>query len=321
MTVCIVDPGPLGILLGALLHLKGAPVSFHPDTSVIPSGRIRVNLPDGRLLVEGIGRRTPAASPDFFLAMEEGGAMDREAWNRLLGRLRGEPNAAPGAVINGSGSLPERADPGMGAWEPCVVLADPVMLDHACIELPGPDAAIVTPRGSRISGLLSPLASLGFCFQECDDVGACLNSYRVLHLLDLPVAMCNTTRRNFLSFPEGREIAGHVLEEGLRTCAKLGERLGRLPSGDPAQLLGRLRRTPRAFDAVRTLPDRAYGRPLQNLMRGGTLEPRGCNRRIVERAAGAGLTLEWNWKLVQKVSRIHGAGFFAGPAELLSALV
>jgi len=315
------------MLLSALLHLKGIPVAFQPRASAPCGGRIRVNLPGGRLLVEGLDPEPSDGASPFLLAMEGSGPMDREAFKRLMGRPARpqqpsvtDQDAPMGAFINTLRDGAERPDIKPSPWETCLVLAEPVMLDGACVELEGPEAAVVVPRGSRVAGLLSSLGSFGFSFHAVEDMSPYLDSYRVLKLLDLPVAMCNTTRTHFLSFPEGRQIAAHVLEEGLLACRKTGGKAGRLPVSDPTELMRRMGRNPRAFEAARFLPDRCFNPALQRLMRGGVLDPKGHNRRVVEKAAGAGLNLEWNWKLCQKVSRIHGAGFFLGPAELLAAI-
>jgi hypothetical protein len=320
MDVSIMDPGPLGMLLGSLLHLKGVPVSFQPSSSAPPGGRIRVNLPDGRLLIEGIGAETAPPSAAFLLAMEGSGGARRDSSKRAARRAGDGQGAVLGAVVNGWQEAPPPMDAGTDRWEACLVLADPVMLDTACVELPEPGPAIVAPRGSRVAALVEPLRAFGFSLHWTEDIGAYLNSYRLLRLLDLPVAMCNTTRAHFLSYPEGRQIACCLLDEGWKAYRRLGGRLYRLPKGDPVELLRRLSRAPRSFDAARVLPGRAFNPALQCLMRGGALDPKGANRRIVELAAGTGLRLEWNWKISQKLSRVQGAGFFPDPVELLAAI-
>jgi hypothetical protein len=41
----------------------------------------------------------------------------------------------------------------------------------------------------------------------------------------------------------------------------------------------------------------------------------------VEIASSAGLHLTWNWRIMQKASRITSLGFYRDPPELLKALV
>jgi hypothetical protein len=320
MIVSIVHPGPLGMILGALLHLQGVPVGFQPRSSAPKGGRIRVNLPDGRFLIEGIGSRSPISPSPFLVVVGGGAAADREARRRPADQAADGRQGTVGVVVNRVQELSRTGDRESGRWEEGLVLAEPMMLDGSCVELPEPGASVVAPRGSRFAEIAEPLAGFGFSIHLTDDIHACANSFRLGRLLDLPVAMCNTTRAHFLSCPQGREIACRILEEGCKAYRKTGEPLGRLPSGDPLDLLKRLSRSPRSFDGARFLPGRAYNPTLQGLMRGDAEAAKGANLRIVELAAGAGLRLEWNWKITQKLSRVHGAGFFAGPAELLAAI-
>ena len=82
----------------------------------------------------------------------------------------------------------------------------------------------------------------------------------------------------------------------------------------------RLEKKPGSFEAAVELPDRAYNSVLQSLLKGKPTEASRLNRRIVEIASSAGLHLTWNWRILQKMSRVTGLGFYRTPAELLRSL-
>jgi hypothetical protein len=139
-------------------------------------------------------------------------------------------------------------------------------------------------------------------------------------LLDLPLALCHSTLGHFLSYPEGREIATAVLEEGIRLYCLKGRTLANLPVDDPQGLLQRLRSKPREFDKGRALPDRAFGAALPPLLQGALKAAREANERIVRLASQTGVDPKWNWALTQKLGRVPRVGFFRDPVELYAAL-
>jgi ketopantoate reductase len=146
-----------------------------------------------------------------------------------------------------------------------------------------------------------------------------LNSLLVWQLLFLPVAMCNTTLDTFLSFSEGRELAAGLIAEGCAAMEKSGMPMAALPVMDPRELAGRLDKRPGSFEDS-GLPGRGYNSLLQGMLKGKTTEAARLNRRIVEIASGAGLHLTWNWRILQKMSRVTGLGYYRTPADLLRSL-
>jgi ketopantoate reductase len=94
-----------------------------------------------------------------------------------------------------------------------------------------------------------------------------------------------------------------------------------LPLMDPAELSQRLQKRPAAFEGDRGAPERDFNSLLQSYLRGKPTEAAQLNRKVVEIASSAGLHLTWNWRIVQKASRIASLGFYRDPPELLKALV
>ena len=82
----------------------------------------------------------------------------------------------------------------------------------------------------------------------------------------------------------------------------------------------KLEKKPGSFDTDTGRPDRGFNSLLQCLLLRRPTEASQLNRRIVEIASAAGLHLTWNWRILQKVSRISGLGFYRTPAELLRSL-
>jgi ketopantoate reductase len=132
--------------------------------------------------------------------------------------------------------------------------------------------------------------------------------------------MCNTTLGVFLSFPEGRELAAGLIGEGCAAMEKAGMPMAPLPLMDPRELATKLQKKPGSFDSDTGRPDRGYNSLLQCSLKGRPTEAAQLNRRIVEIASAAGFQLTWNWRILQKVSRVSSLGFYRTPAELLRSL-
>ncbi len=240
-------------------------------------------------------------------------------------RLIGCPSLAdcpPVVFVNPDPQEPARLGfaPGAGAASLCLTLMNAVQLQAQEAELTGPEAVLVVTRGSPAQRLLSGLSAYGFSILPVADPVPYIDSLLVSQLLFLPVAMCGMTPGLFLSFPEGRQLARAVLSEGLEAMEKAGRTIARLPVMDPQELLARMERKPGSFAGARALPDRSFNTVLQSFLRGRPAEVAQLNRKAVEIASGAGLHLDWNWRVLQKVGRISSLGFYPGPAELLRAI-
>ena len=133
--------------------------------------------------------------------------------------------------------------------------------------------------------------------------------------------MCNTTLATFLSYPKGRELALNILGEGFLALEKADMPLAPLPVMDPRELAARLERKPGSFETDFERPDRGYNSMLQSYLSGRPVEAAQLNKRVVEIASSKGLHLTWNWRLLQKASRVASMGFYREPAELLKSLV
>ncbi len=202
----------------------------------------------------------------------------------------------------------------------CLSLMNAVMLQEDDVELTTPSPTVIFEKSPLLAGQLKQLASFGFRSIPVDDARPYLSSLLLSQLLFLPVAMCNTTLECFLSFPEGRELGHLMLEEGFSAMHRAGLPLAALPSMDPRELYTRIEKKPGSFDAGGSTPDRSYNPVLQGMLRGTPTEAAQINRKIVEIASAAGLHLTWNWRILQKASRVSGVGFFQSPGALLQSL-
>ena len=126
--------------------------------------------------------------------------------------------------------------------------------------------------------------------------------------------MCNTTLAVFLSFPEGRELAAGLIAEGCAAMEKAGMPMASLPVMDPRELAARLEKKPGSFERdTRPTGSRLQQPPAGLPAEGKPTEAAQLNRRIVEIASDAGLHLTWNWRILQKMSRVSGLGFYRTP--------
>ncbi len=129
--------------------------------------------------------------------------------------------------------------------------------------------------------------------------------------------MCHSTRGVFLSYAEGREIARRVLGEGLETFRRRKRPIKRLPIMDVGGLLKTIE-SGEKLNRGRQMPGRRYNPLLQSLLRDESFEL--LNRHLVNLAAEAGVEARWNWRLIQKLSRVQRLGFYKSPRELYSAI-
>lgn len=340
MDITVVGPGAVGTLLGGLLSLKGHGVSFRcrqgPTTG--SGGRVRLVLPDRWVTADGLRFAGPGGqlrTPNvilFALARHHLRALRRPDFQRLVGSAGSSPEPAV-IFINADPDEPGRlgfpprsrdgkcaGSAGEGSWSLCLTLMNAVKLQDREAELTSDEPALIVEKGSAGQELLAGLDGFGFKVMAVADPLPFGTSLFVSQLLFLPVAMCNTTLERFLCFAEGRELARTVLSEGLEAMARAGRQLARLPRMDPQDLLARLERKPDSFAVVRERPDRSYNTVLQSYLRGRPTEAAELNRRVVEIASGAGLHLEWNWRILQKAGRIASLGFYPHPGDLLKSL-
>jgi ketopantoate reductase len=112
----------------------------------------------------------------------------------------------------------------------------------------------------------------------------------------------------------------NMLAEGFAAMERADMPLATLPVMDPVELMMRIEKKPGSFDSSPSIPARSYNSILQSYLRGRPVEAEHLNKKVVEIASSAGLHLTWNWRILQKASRISGLGFYRDPAELLRAL-
>jgi ketopantoate reductase len=342
MEVSIVGPGAVGTLLGGLLAARKHQVVLvgkKPPSERAPSGderrgrtragprsvpggegAVRVVLPDRWVLSE-VRRAGPAdapASPDAVLVTlgrHHLHVLRRPDFSRLTGG--GE---SPVALFNCDPGELERLAVAPDRLRLCLSLLTAVQLQDSDVELVTEKPVILYESSKSLDRLFRELSGFGFQCTAVADARPHLNSLLVWQLLFLPLAMCNTTLDVFLSFPEGRELAAGLISEGCEAMEKAGMSMAALPAMDPRELLGRLQKKPDSFTPLPERPDRSFNSLLQGLLAGKPTEAPQLNRRIVEIASSAGLHLTWNWRILQKLSRVSGIGFYRTPGDLMRSL-
>jgi ketopantoate reductase len=326
MQMTILGPGAVGMLLGGLFRLKGHGVVLKGRRSPSAPGAgsastLRIVLPQSWLLAEGVAQTGPeegAALPDAVLVTlgrHHLHALRRPDFSRLSGGGK-----CPVALFNCDPAEIERLAVAPDMLRCCLTLMNAVKLQENDVELVTEKPVIIYERAPHLDRLFRDLASFGFQAEAVPDARPYLNSLLVWQLLFLPVAMCNTTLDIFLSFPEGRELAAGLIAEGCAAMEKAGFPMASLPAMDPRRLAARLDRKPGSFESDTEHPDRSCNSLLQSWLKGKPTEAARLNRRIVEIASAAGLHLTWNWRILQKMSRVTGLGFYRTPAELLHSL-
>jgi hypothetical protein len=331
MKVRIFGDAATAAVLAGILAAERQEITWNPDAegenrlkALKRCGRIRLNLPWGWVATEDFrlssslrlkpGELGLAAYRGTFRGKTDASGREMGGRNQTLIVLAEEdqtdsspeerlPVAAGTRVLRGL-SLLEAFE-----WDPGVV------------ELSSPQPRLLVEAGSELGELQRCLKARKIVLQRIDDLAPYRNSLHIRELLALPVALCHSTLRHFLSYPEGREIAAGLLEEGLQLYSYRGMPLARLPILDPRELLQQLKhRKSQEFDKARNLPDRAYGSGLRKLLRGEAKAARHPHERILRMSSQTGIDPEWNWAVAQKINRAVRVGFYRDPVELYNAL-
>jgi len=323
MEITVVGPGSVGTLLGGLLSLKGHRVTLRGRQSSPRGDRsVRIVLPDRWLVADGLRFEAPEdtvrASDAILVTLGRHHLhlLRRPDFQKLIGA-----SDAPVAFFNCDPAEPERLAAPPERTLLCVTAMNAVKLQDGDVELTSGEPSIIHQKSPFLGRILGSLGGFGFRVTAVEDARPSGNSLFVFQLLFLPVAMCNTTLSTFLSYPEGRELAADILGEGLAVAEKADMPLAALPVMDPRELAAALARKPGSFETGIEVPDRGYNSILQSYLTGRAIEAAQLNKRVVEIASSKGLHLTWNWRLLQKMSRVASMGFYREPAELLRSLV
>jgi ketopantoate reductase len=322
MDITVVGPGSVGTLIGGLLSLKGHRVVLRGRQQRQTGGwPVRILLPDRWLLADRLSFESPedpVQETDLVLVTlgrHHLHAVRRPDFQKIIG-----PSGSPVAFFNSDPAEPDRlAVPGERVSF-CATAMNAIRLQEGDVELSPGLPVVIHQKNPLLGRALSGLASFGFKVLAVEDPRPYANSLFIFQLLFLPVAMCNTTLAGFLSFPEGRELAMNILGEGFATLEKADMPLAPLPAMDPGELAGRLAKKPGSFETGIEQPDRQYNSILQSYLNGRPIEAAQLNKRVVEIASAKGLHLTWNWRLLQKASRVASMGFYREPADLLRSL-
>lgn len=327
MKVRIIGDAPVATVLTGLLAEEKHEVVWNPG----PAGsrrlkllkrrkEIRLVLPQGWIRTEAF-----SVSSSMKVRAEELGVVAMP--ERSLGELK---SAGAGERVGSKGStllfldcdpgVPDiLAAPGSTVFQGLSLL-DTFELDPGSVEVATLRPWLVIEKNPLLRELKLCLKSRNISVQEVDELLPYKNSLFLWKLLSLPVAMCHSTLKHFLSYREGREIAARVLDEGMGVFARNAVELKKLPIMDPRDLLQKLEKKPEEFDRVRDLPDRSFPSALQHVLLGEGSVARGFNDRLIRMSSQTGVDPKWNWSLTRKLSRVLRVGFYRDPVDLYNAI-
>ncbi len=327
MKVRIIGDAPVATVLTGLLAEEKHEVVWNPG----PAGsrrlkllkrrkEIRLVLPQGWIRTEAF-----SVSSSMKVRAEELGVVAMP--ERSLGELK---SAGAGERVGSKGStllfldcdpgVPDiLAAPGSTVFQGLSLL-DTFELDPGSVEVATLRPWLVIEKNPLLRELKLCLKSRNISVQEVDELLPYKNSLFLWKLLSLPVAMCHSTLKHFLSYREGREIAARVLDEGMGVFARNAVELKKLPTMDPRDLLQKLEKKPEEFDRVRDLPDRSFPSALQYVLLGEGSVARGFNDRLIRMSSQTGVDPKWNWSLTRKLSRVLRVGFYRDPVDLYNAI-
>jgi len=320
LRIQVIGAGAIGSLLGGLLTAKNHQVSFISNEKNLKNEEqlsLRIILPDNFINTK-ISVSRPGEEADLLII-----ALKRFHLKNLTKEFFADFKFAPGGKIlfmncdlsRVMGVVPDGVKVGVA-----LTLLNAVQFETGEVELCSKRSLLLIERDKELKKVMNELRGYGLEVKESDDIESSANSFFILQLLNLPVAMCNTTLNHFLSYKEGREVAVKVLEEGVAAMMRSGRELKELPFMDPQELLKSLQKHGNDFDVYRFLPDRRYNTILQSIMRNKMTETKGLNGQLVKMAGAAGVNPLWNWRLTQKLSRVLRIGFYSTPVDLFRAL-
>ncbi len=320
LKIQVIGSGAIGSLLGGLLAAKNHQVAFISNEQVLKTPEylsLRIILP-GNFLNIKIFLRRPGEEADLLIV-----ALKRFHLKNLTKEFFADFKLAPGGkilFINSDLSRIRSLVPDGVKRGVALTLLNAVQFEAGEVELCSKRSLLLIERDKELKKVMNELRSYGLEIKESDDIESSANSFFILQLLNLPVAMCNTTLNHFLSYKAGREVAVKLLEEGVTAMMRSGRKLMALPLMDPQELLKSLQKRGNDFDAYRFPPDRCYNTILQSIIRNKMTETKEINGQLVKMAGGAGVNPLWNWRLTQKLSRVQRVGFYSTPIDLFKAL-
>jgi len=320
LRIHVIGSGAIGSLLGGLLAAKNhqvALMSNEKDLKTPEQLGMRIILPDNFINTKIFVSR-PVEEADLLIV-----ALKRFHLKNLTNEFFADFKLAPERkmlFLNCNPSRMRSLVPDGVKGGVALTLLNAVQFEAGEVELCSKRSFLLIERDKELKNVMNELRSYGLEIKESDDIESSANSFFILQLLNLPVAMCNTTLNHFLSYKEGREVAVKVLEEGVTAMMRSGRKLKQLPFMDPQELLKNLQKRGNDFDVYRFPPDRCYNTILQSIIRNKMTETREINGQLVKMAGSAGVNPLWNWRLTQKLSRVLRVGFYSTPIDLLKML-
>ncbi len=320
LRIQVIGSGAIGSLIGGLLAEKNHQVSFVTNKKDLKTPEqldLRIILPDNFINTKIFVSR-PGEEADLLIV-----ALKRFHLKNLTKEFFADFKLAPGGkilFINCDPSIMRSLVPDGVKWRVALTLLNAVQFEAGEVELCSKRSLLLVERDKELKNVMNELRGYGLEIKESDNMESSANSFFILQLLNLPVAMCNTTLNYFLSYKEGRKMAVKVMEEGVAAMMRSGRKLKELPFMDPQELLKSLQKHGNDFDVYRFPPDRCYNSILQSIIRNKMTETMEINGQLVKMAGPAGVNPLWNWRLTQKLSRVIRVGFYSTPIDLFRAL-
>lgn len=314
MAITVTGQNSIERFVGSLLSLKEHEVSFKSADTGRNPGTLRLSLPGKWFHLRNVKYGDSIKEGVLLASPKEGQVEDS------LKRIRESLSEQSGSEVVLFDSLKNREILEGVTVTGGLSLIDLTSFQEDSIELHSNEPVFIFEKTKTLKKLLSSLKFFGIKVLFVDNLEPYQNSRFISHLLYLPVALCNTTMNNFLSYTEGRKIISYVLNEGIKTFEGMDKKMARLPVNDPRKLAAKLMKQPDSFNFLRYSNDRCFNPLLESLILGKKSELAPVNQEFIDISAMAGMEASWNRKLMAQFEIVKRRGFYESPADLLKCI-
>ncbi len=200
LRIQVIGAGAIGSLLGGLLAAKNHQVSFISNEQVLKTPEqkgLRIILPDNFINTKLVFRR-PGEEADLLIV-----ALKRFHLKNLTKEYFADFKLVPGGkmlFINCDPSSMRSLIPDGVKGVMALTLLNAVQFEAGEVELCSKRSLLLIVKNKELKKIMNELRGYGLEIEESDDIESSANSFFILQLLNLPVAMCNTTLNHFLSY-------------------------------------------------------------------------------------------------------------------------
>ncbi|KKK52985.1 hypothetical protein LCGC14_3099330, partial [marine sediment metagenome] len=190
LKIQVIGSGAIGSLLGGLLAAKNHQVAFISNEQVLKTPEylsLRIILP-GNFLNIKIFLRRPGEEADLLIV-----ALKRFHLKNLTKKFFADFKLAPGGkilFINSDLSRIRSLVPDGVKRGVALTLLNAVQFEAGEVELCSKRSLLLIERDKELKKVMNELRSYGLEIKESDDIESSANSFFILQLLNLPVAMC-----------------------------------------------------------------------------------------------------------------------------------